>query len=231
MELTPEEGRVLGCLVEKQLTTPAHYPLTDNALIAACNQATSRDPVVQYDLTTVRVAVRSLREQGLVRTVHRSGERSDKHQHELPTALDLSPAQVAVLAVLLLRGPQTPAELRARTERMHAFASPGEVEDVLRSLADRDPPLVTRLERRPGRREDRYAETLVGVPATAGPTVAAQAPSDVQTAVPLDDVVVDDAPRPTLESLAAELAGLRSDVDALRAELADLRGRASSPAP
>jgi len=214
---------VLGCLVEKQLTTPAHYPLTDNALIAACNQTTSRDPVVRYDLTTVRVAVRSLREQGLVRTVHRSGERSDKHQHELPSVLDLSPAQVAVLAVLLLRGPQTAAELRARTERMHAFGSPGEVEDVLRSLADRDPPFVTRLERQPGRREDRYAETLVGVPATAGPTVAAQSPDEVQTAVPLDAVAVDDTP--ALQALSVEVDRLRAEVEALRAEVADLRGR------
>lgn len=233
MELTPEEGRVLGCLVEKQLTTPAHYPLTDNALIAACNQTTSRDPVVAYDLTTVRVAVRSLREQGLVRTVHRSGERSDKHQHELPAVLDLSPAQVAVLAVLLLRGPQTAAELRARTERMHAFSSPTEVEEVLGSLADRDPPLVTRLERQPGRREDRFAETLVGVPATAGPTVAARQPDhdgpqplpppEGAPAVPSAGA----AAAETVESLAAEVARLRADVAALRDEVTALRASTS----
>ena len=210
MELTPEEGRVLGCLVEKQLTTPQHYPLTDSALIAACNQTTSRDPVVQYDLTTVRVAVRSLREQGLVRTVHRSGERSDKHQHEVPAALGLSPEQTAVLAVLLLRGPQTAAELRARTERMHPLPSVEAVEDVLSELAGHEPPLVTRLPRSPGRREDRFAEVLVGTSAAS----AAEVGEDVRTAAPL---------RPTVEELAAELASLRDEVAALRAEVAALR--------
>ena len=107
MELTSEEGRLLGCLVEKQLSTPQLYPLTENALIAACNQTTNRDPVVAYDVATVRIAARSLREKGLLRMVHRTGERSDKHQHLLDSALALSPGQVALLAVLLLRGPQT----------------------------------------------------------------------------------------------------------------------------
>src|SRR3954470_16116033 len=103
MELTAEEGRVLGCLVDKQLTTPQAYPLTDNALIAACNQTTNREPVVHYDVAAVRLAVRSLREKELLRTVHRTGERSDKHQHLLDTALGLSTPELAVLAVLLLR--------------------------------------------------------------------------------------------------------------------------------
>ena len=146
MELTLEQGRVLGSLVEKELTTPQGYPLTDNALLTACNQTTSRDPVVQYDTATVRVAVRELRELGLLRTVHRPGERSDKHRHELAPALDLSPAQVALLGVLLLRGPQTPAELRARTERMHPFATTEQAEDELVEL-----PQPRRAARRPAR--------------------------------------------------------------------------------
>src|SRR3954453_14501948 len=100
--LTAEEGRVLGCLVEKQLTTPQQYPLTENALLAACNQTTSRDPVVSYDVATVRLAIRSLRERELLRTVHRSGERSDKHRHLLEETLGLSTSQQAVLALLLL---------------------------------------------------------------------------------------------------------------------------------
>jgi uncharacterized protein len=202
VRLTPEEGRVVGCLVEKQLTTPQHYPLTDSALIAACNQSTSREPVVSYDLTTVRTAVRSLREQGLVRTVHRPGERSDKHQHELPAALELDPSAVAVLAVLLLRGPQTAAELRARTERMHPFGSVEEVEDVLGRLADRS--LAERLPRLPGRREDRWAELLVE---------GSQAPT-------APSAPVEPAPAP---DLAAEVAALREEVAALRAEVAALR--------
>src|SRR3954463_11196635 len=114
VELTPEEGRVLGCLVEKQLTTPQQYPLTENALLAACNQTTSRDPVVSYDVATVRLAIRSLRERELLRTVHRSGERSEKHRHLLDDTLALSTPQQVLLALLLLRGPQTAAELRSR---------------------------------------------------------------------------------------------------------------------
>jgi uncharacterized protein len=209
VRLTPEEGRVLGCLVEKQLTTPQQYPLTDSALIAACNQTTSRDPVVSYDLTTVRVAVRSLREQGLLRTVHRPGERSDKHQHELAAALGLDPASVAVLAVLLLRGPQTAAELRARTDRMHPFGSVAEVEDVLVRLVDRE--LAERLPRSPGRREDRFAETLV----EGAPPAAAPEPGPEPNAPPVD--------------LAAEVAALREEVAALRAEVAALSRPAAPP--
>jgi uncharacterized protein len=211
VRLTPEEGRVLGCLVEKQLTTPQQYPLTDSALIAACNQTTSRDPVVSYDLTTVRVAVRSLREQGLLRTVHRPGERSDKHQHELAAALGLDPASVAVLAVLLLRGPQTAAELRARTDRMHPFGSVAEVEDVLVRLVDRE--LAERLPRSPGRREDRFAETLVE--GAGAPPAAAPEPGPEPNAPPVD--------------LAAEVAALREEVAALRAEVAALSRPAAPP--
>jgi hypothetical protein len=194
VELTFAEGRVLGCLVEKQLLTPQGYPLTDNALVAACNQTTSRDPVVTYDVPTVRLAVRSLREGGLVRTRH--GERADKHEHRLPDVLGLSPAEVALLAVLLLRGPQTSGELRARTERMHAFATTEEVERVLDGLADRTEPLVRRLERQPGRKEARYADALVPREAEA-PATPAPAGDDV--------------------------AELRAEVAALRAELAELR--------
>jgi hypothetical protein len=236
VELTPEEGRVLGCLVEKQLTTPQQYPLTDKALIAACNQTTSRDPVVDYDLTAVRVAVRGLREKGLLRTVHRSGERSDKHQHELPAALDLSAGQVAVLAVLLLRGPQTAAELRARTERMHPFASVEQIERALAELAERE--LAVRLERQPGRREDRFAESLVGstAPTAGGPAaVAPAAPlagEDPPAAEPpgRTDVAPDVAPpapvasaASPVESLRREVAALRDEVAALRDEVAELR--------
>ncbi len=186
MDLSPEEGRVLGCLIEKELTTPQLYPLTDNALVAACNQTTNRDPVVQYDVAAVRLAVRSLREQRLVRTVHRPGERSDKHRHLVDAAWELTPAEVAVLAVLLLRGPQTPGELRARTERMHPFATVEQVQEVIEALAARAEPLVTRLERQPGRKEVRYAETVV-----VGGRAAVEAPAPAEptpVAVALDEV-------------------------------------------
>ncbi|MCU1691471.1 MAG: hypothetical protein JWM64_562 [Frankiales bacterium] len=205
MRLTPEEGRVLGALVEKELTTPQGYPLTDSALLAACNQTTSRDPVVSYDTAVLRPAVRSLREQGLLRTVHRTGERSDKHRHELGTALDLGPEQVALLGLLLLRGPQTAAELRARGERWHAFGSVEEVEEALRGLTERPEPLAVRLERQPGRKEGRYAQVLV-----EGGAVAAPAP------------VVEAAGEP---SLADQVRLLREEVAALRAEVGRLAAR------
>jgi uncharacterized protein YceH (UPF0502 family) len=204
VELTTEEGRVLGCLVEKQLTTPQQYPLTENALTTACNQSTSRDPVVSYDTPTVRLAVRSLRERGLLRTVHRTGERSDKHRHLLDEALGLSTPQQVLLALLLLRGPQTAAELRARADRMHAFASTEAVEDELQALGDRDEPLVALLARQPGQKEARYAQLL----AEAGAIVPA----------------VDDAPAPR-SSLQEEVAALRQEVAAQRAEVAALRDR------
>ncbi len=172
MELTAAQGRVLGALVEKERTTPQGYPLTDNALLAACNQTTSRDPVVSYDITTVRMAVRELRQLGLVRTVHRTGERSDKHRHELETALGLSAPQVSLLAVLLLRGPQTLAELRSRTERLHVFATVDDVEQALAAMADRDEPLVGLLPRQPGRKEARFGQLLAGGSA-GGPVRAA----------------------------------------------------------
>jgi uncharacterized protein len=212
VELTAEQGRVLGCLVEKQLTTPQLYPLTENALLTACNQTTARDPVVRYDVAAVRLAVRGLREKGLLRTVHRSGERSEKHQHQVEQALELSAEQVALLAVLLLRGPQTPGELRARTERMHPFDSLEAVGQALEAMAGREPPLVTALERQAGRKETRYAELLVGS-SPALPPAAAAAPDRPAAAAPPTPAA------PAVAELAAEVAALRAEVAALRARL------------
>jgi uncharacterized protein len=207
VELSFAEGRVLGCLVEKQLLTPQAYPMTDNALVAACNQTTSRDPVVEYDVATVRLAVRSLRENGIVRTTHRTGERADKHEHRIADALEVSPAEAALLAVLLLRGPQTPGELRARVDRMHPFDSVDEVERVLDALAARSEPLVVRLDRRPGRKEDRYADALV--PRDEVVAVAAAPREDTSPA--------------TIADLAREVAALRAEVAELRAAVAAVR--------
>ncbi len=216
MELSAPEGRVLGVLVEKERTTPQGYPLTDNALLVACNQATSRDPVVQYDVATVRLAVRGLRERGLLRTVHRSGERSDKHRHELGTALGLSPAQAALMAVLLLRGPQTVAELRARTERLHPFSTAEAVDAELAALAARTEPLVVQLERQPGRKETRYAQRL-SAPLTA------QEPATVPVVQEGPDLAQALRERPlqvhSLAALAADLADLRAEVADLREQV------------
>ena len=199
---------MLGCLVEKQLTTPQQYPLTENALIAACNQSTNRDPVVAYDVSTVRITARSLREKGLLRMVHRTGERSDKHQHLLDSSLALSPGQVTLLAVLLLRGPQTLAELRARSERMHPFDTVEQVQEALDALTNRDDPLVARLERQPGRKEARYGQLLVDAEqgqASPSPDVAA-AP---------DRLTLADLAR-EVELLRGEVAELHTQVDALQ---------------
>ena len=179
--LTPEELRVVACLVEKQLTTPDSYPLTENAVVSACNQLSNRNPVVAYDNNTVRVTLTALRQRGLARVIHTPGARVPKHRHLLDDALGLSPGEVALVTVLALRGPQTVGELRTRTERMHEFTSLSEVEEVLEGLAARDEPLVVRLERQPGQKEARYAQLLAGPPdaaVTAAPSSRSETPLD-----------------------------------------------------
>lgn len=204
MNLTAEEIRVLGCLVEKESTTPDVYPLSTNGLVTACNQRSSRDPVVDYDDDTVKATMVSLRERGLARTVRSEGSRVYKHLHSLAIALGLDRAELATLSVLMLRGPQTTGELRTRTERQHEFASLDEVDRVLAGLAQRDEPLAVQLARQPGQKETRWAHTLLDVDdADAAPPVAATGRSA----------------RATVDSLAAELAALRDEVAALRARL------------
>jgi uncharacterized protein YceH (UPF0502 family) len=173
--LTPEELRVVACLVEKQLTTPDSYPLTENSVVAACNQLSNRNPVVAYDNNTVRVTLTALRQRGLARVVHTPGARVPKHRHILDEALGLSRGEVSLLAVLALRGPQTVGELRTRTERMHDFSALSGVEEALEGLANREEPLVVRLERQPGQKEARYAQLLGGPVDAALTTPAAPA--------------------------------------------------------
>ncbi len=160
--LTPEEARVLGCLIEKQMTTPEYYPMTVNALVAACNQKTNRDPVVDYDEETVERALQSLNDRnGLTKFTRTPGARALKYVHKAGDVLEVDDQQLALVAVLLLRGPQTPGELRARTDRYVAFESVAQVEEVLHDLVDRTVPLVERLDRGPGRREDRFRTLLL----------------------------------------------------------------------
>jgi uncharacterized protein YceH (UPF0502 family) len=154
------EIRVLGCLLEKQRTTPDAYPLSLNALRLACNQSTNRDPVVDYDEPTIRDALQRLRRRGWTRLASGAGSRAAKYRHLLDEAIGLGRSEQAVLCVLMLRGPQTPGELKTRTERMHPFADLAEIEDVLDRLGDRE--LVVRLPRRPGQKEDRYAQRMGG---------------------------------------------------------------------
>lgn len=154
--LTAEEARVLGALVEKAFTTPDVYPLTTNALVAACNQRSNREPVVDYDAETVERALRGLDERGLAGLTRASGGRTVRWVHRAQSALELDDEQTSLVAVLLLRGAQTPGELRIRTDRYVHFDDVAAVEERLVDLMNRDVPLVERLERAPGQKEHRY---------------------------------------------------------------------------
>ena len=160
MEPDAAEIRVLGCLIEKQRTTPDAYPLTLNALRLACNQSTNRDPVVDYDESTIRGALERLGRRRWTTLASWSNRRAMKYRHTLDSALGLSDPELAVLCVLMLRGPQTPGELKQRTERLHAFAGLEEVENTVRGLIERE--LAAGVPRRPGQREGRYAQLLGG---------------------------------------------------------------------
>jgi uncharacterized protein YceH (UPF0502 family) len=156
--MTSAEVRVLGCLLEKQRTTPDAYPLSLNALRLACNQSTNRDPVVDYDEAVLRDALHRLERRGLTRLASGAGSRAAKHRHLLAEALPMDAGEQAVMCVLMLRGAQTPGELKQRSERMHAFPELDGVQETLRSLIERG--LVQRLERRPGQKEERYQQLL-----------------------------------------------------------------------
>ncbi len=206
MEPDAVEIRVVGCLVEKQRTTPDAYPLSLNALRLACNQATNRDPVVAYDEETVSAALRRTAQRGWTRLASGAGSRARKYRHLLPEALGVADEELALLGVLMLRGPQTPGELKQRSERLHAFAGLLEVQEALERLLERE--LVVRHPRRPGQKEDRFEQLLGGggeaeddetVPAFLSPAVAAD-----------DD---------RLARLERDLQNLRSEVAKLREAL------------
>lgn len=160
--LSETEVRVLGSLVEKQLTTPEYYPLTMNALTAACNQKSNRDPVMSLDDTAILGVVDSLRDKNLVYLYYGSTSRTVKYKHMLPSVFELEPPAVAVLAVLFLRGAQTIGEIRERTGRLFEFSGLGEVQETLDELSRREEPLIIKLERQAGQKEARYAHLLAG---------------------------------------------------------------------
>jgi hypothetical protein len=215
VDLSATEIRVLGCLLEKQRTTPDAYPLTLNALRAACNQSTSRDPIVDYDDDVIRDALRRLGHRRWTRLA--SGARAPKYRHLLDEALPMTEAERAVMTVLMLRGPQTLNELRSRTERMHAFASADEVTQTLDALAARG--LAEHVGRRPGQKEDRYRELLgdEGEPEVHAAEAAAPAESPQWSPppAPLPEPVADDR----VERLEREVAALRSELDDLKSQL------------
>jgi uncharacterized protein YceH (UPF0502 family) len=174
------EIRVLGCLIEKQRTTPDAYPLTLNALRLACNQSTNRDPVVDYDESTIRGALERLGRRRWTTLASWSNRRAMKYRHALDSALGLSDPELAVLCVLMLRGPQTPGELKQRTERLHAFAGLEEVENTVRGLIERE--LAAGVPRRPGQREGRYAQLLGGADDDFEPDAGAATPASRRAA-------------------------------------------------
>lgn len=220
MEPDAVEIRVLGCLVEKQRTTPDAYPLSLNALRLACNQSTNRDPVVDYDEQAVVEALRRLALRGWTRLASGAGSRARKYRHLLDQAFGLDDAEVALLAVLMLRGPQTPGELKQRGQRLHDFADLAAVQEALERLVERGQ--VARHGRQPGQKEDRYEQLLGGgaQPDTVPPTTAdlSSGADSEPLAVPAEE------PRPAedrLTRLEREVAELRAEFAALRAELGD----------
>ncbi|MCY7302065.1 MAG: YceH family protein [Thermoleophilia bacterium] len=201
MDADPVEIRVLGCLIEKQRTTPDTYPLTLNSLRLACNQATNREPVVEYDEETIRDALQRLWRREWARLASGQGSRSVKYRQLVEDTLGLAGDEISILCVLMLRGPQTPGELKQRSDRLHPFGELADVEETLGRLISRD--FVARLERRPGQKEERYAQLLGGE---------------------VDDTVEPVAPRPVLarDPLEERVAALEAEVAALRAALTDL---------
>ncbi|MHB1929279.1 MAG: YceH family protein [Acidimicrobiales bacterium] len=212
--LTPEQLRVLGALVEKEATTPDQYPLTLNALLLACNQSSNRNPVTAYSAGEVGNLIGELRALGLARVVHSSSNRADKYRHVLDEAWGLTRAELAILAVLVLRGPQTVNELRIRTERYPSLDDLGGVEGVLHRLKNRyDDPYVVRLDRQPGQREERWAHVLAGEVIEVPVAPAAGGVPGPGSASRLAALEAD------LAALRAEVTRLRADVDELRSVL------------
>jgi uncharacterized protein len=200
--LDAAQVRVIGALIEKEITTPDNYPLTLNSLVSACNQTSNREPVMALTDDEVMHAVEALRKRSLVRAVQRSDSRTTRYRHLMMEGMGLDAAERAVMCVLMLRGAQTPGELNTRTARLHQFADLATLERTLELLTLRNPPIVARLPRRPGQKEVRYAHLLSGEPA----------------AEPADAVTLADLPPSRIEML-------EQSVEALKAEIAELRGR------
>ena len=216
LTLTPMEARVLGALIEKEITTPEYYPLSLNALTNACNQKSNRDPVLHVEESEVRKALNHLEYQSLVRSVSSTDSRVTKFEHRLQDAFNFYRPEVAVICELLLRGPQTPGELRTRASRMHAFEDLESVHSALSRLEKREPPLVTVLPRQPGTKEARYAHLLGDAP-----PVAASAPTHATTAH--DHAAATPSSNQRIESLLAEVAELRGQTADLQSQFAAFR--------
>ena len=213
IHLNEVETRVLGSLVEKDVTTPDYYPLSLNALVNACNQKSNRDPVMSLDEDAVRQALGSLQEAGLAGPSHAGDSRVTKYEHRLQEMFNFTRGETAILCVLLLRGPQTPGELRGRTERMHRFETLEEVQSTVQRLMQRDPPLAKMLARQPGTKEARYMHLLSGDTEKAS-VAGALAPESVPSHPATADRIL---------RLEEQVASLQRDVDELKQQLASFR--------
>jgi uncharacterized protein YceH (UPF0502 family) len=211
--ITPIEARVLGSLVEKEISTPEYYPLSLNALVNACNQKNNREPAMHLDEEAVRDALRSLEDQRLAGPARGAESRVTKYEHHLQEAFNFTRGETAVLCELLLRGPQTPGELRSRTERLYRFEEVADVLSVLDRFMQRDPALVAALARQPGTREVRYTQLLTGEQVMPAPS-----PGEPAVAGNTQD---------RLLQLEADLAQLRQEIDQMREQLAALARIAS----
>ena len=221
--LTPAAARVLGALVEKEVTTPDYYPLSLNALLNACNQLTNREPVMRLDEEEVRLALRRLEDHGVAGRARGADGRVTKYEHWLGEAFNFTRAETALICVLLLRGPQTPGELRSRTDRLHRFDEIGEVLAGLQKLAEREPSLVAVLPRQPGTKESRYAHLLSGTVESAVAlenATARREPVQYAPRTASDDPAHEDR----IAQLEATVAELRQKVDALNLKIDDLFG-------
>ena len=215
--LNEVECRVLGSLIEKEITTPEYYPLSLNALVNACNQKSNRDPVMNLDESAVHQALHSLDGQSLVRSVSASDSRVTKYEHRLQEAFNFYRHEVAILCVLLLRGPQTPGELRTRAERMHPFDDLSAVQSSLQHLMKREPPLVKALPHQTGTKESRYAHLLSGDVTSAG---------DVGSVANVQSFEAKPKAKESTSKISADgerIAHLEEEIASLRKEIADLR--------
>jgi len=215
VNLTEIEARVLGSLIEKDITTPDYYPLSLNALVNACNQKNNRDPVMNLDEETVRQALGTLQEKRLAGPASGADSRVTKFEHRLQEVFNFDRREIAVVCVLLLRGPQTPGELRSRTDRMYHFEALDDVVSTLDRLAQREPPLARVLPRQPGTKESRYTHLFSGEPATADTTDVARAPSPAN---PVSSPAAD-----RLATLEEEVARLRQELSEVQQQLAAFR--------
>lgn len=212
--LNEYELRTLGAMVEKHIATPEYYPMTLNALVNACNQKNHRDPVVSYDETIVSKALDGLRGKNLAYVFHGSEARAPKYGHLFPKAFDLSEAEIPLMCVLILRGPQTSGELRSRTQHLRSFGSLAEVETLLQGLSLRDMPLVVKLPRQPGSRESRFAHLL------GGPVEMEQSEAPPH---PAPSVLQRHSENDKIAKLEEEIASLRMELSDLKQQFAELK--------